>query len=440
MNMASRHLLLWILAQLVLGTSVANASSPNHAPVAPPLQICAEPNVENAASPEVRFREMNFLRFRLEQQISVPEDKWEEAFEGLAVHADLNSLVIELSKKDPSDLSDWGTILEQEILTEKSKAQIELEALSKFIQERELAWSTEQNLTIKNMIRGIIEDKKRKLGQLNAQVESQDLEIEERLKSLWTVVERLRLNQEVPSEELSEILKLRAKIETRAKSEVQVYTILDELLKSRHVDKTNGQEIQNHMRVLEPFVQFKEESFLSLLGEGDVSSCGLSFAERVALYWYSADGSNYTNPFLDKNRRQIYKNIKEEKLKGFVDTLTSALERLAPFQGEVRRYIEFDETVTFKKGDENCPMYFKDDSKCHFRGSEAFMSTTRSWPFGGGVEMVIQVHSKCRWIGPFTQLPQEDEVLCLPGIKLNGPPAVFKQDGTKLMHLTESEI
>ncbi len=183
--------------------------------------------------------------------------------------------------------------------------------------------------------------------------------------------------------------------------------------------------LEKRIESIKDYIVFENKLLPEL--EGTKFDCGFSFAERVALFWYSIDGYHYVNGYL-RGKEQIYNlfNTQAESEKErtdrsnqlkililpFVDTLKAALDKLNPYTEVVNRYIQLDGVDLVQ---------FQNSHQVNFEAPmrQSFTSTTRSWKdYLGNIELSIRPISSCRWIAPYTLSIHEDEVLCLPNLKL----------------------
>jgi hypothetical protein len=126
--------------------------------------------------------------------------------------------------------------------------------------------------------------------------------------------------------------------------------------------------------------------------------CGLSFAERYAIYFYTSNGYSGLN-------RAMRKGSPDDLLpyRPFIATLSSALDKLTPYVGTTQRVGDISPEVlkTYQVGQ---TIDFK-----------TFVSTGINYTFTGNTKFII--HSKTgRYVAPLSAHEGEEEVLFKPGI------------------------
>lgn len=129
-------------------------------------------------------------------------------------------------------------------------------------------------------------------------------------------------------------------------------------------------------------------------------TCGLTPAERFAIYLYSKGAYRVVNPALwgtDKKLRQ--------EVRPYTDVFSSAMRKLGNYQGEVLRGVSgFPESVLAQHQVGKVVTY------------GAYTSTAVDKPFAGKIQFVIQSKTG-HYISPFSQFWSEGEVLFDAGTK-----------------------
>lgn len=170
------------------------------------------------------------------------------------------------------------------------------------------------------------------------------------------------------------------------------------------------------------FLDFQENTLETMYDAKKLETAELCFMnkkETTALMMYSMSVYRKLNLAL-RNQDQAALAPFETYLK----VLNSALDKLKNFEGYVKRGANTDLTRY-------------DD---HQTGSvvvyPAFTSTSIGKGFPGNVRTLI-LSKNCKYIAPFSVVPEEEEVLCKPNTEFK---VIYRKDNKKVLHLFLKEI
>jgi hypothetical protein len=144
-------------------------------------------------------------------------------------------------------------------------------------------------------------------------------------------------------------------------------------------------------------------------------TCFLNAKEIFSLFYYTGAGYRPLNKTLRTQDPTLLKSFQI-----LIKHLNSALDKLQPYQGYVKRGERLKAGMTDKDVLRTYPL---GEMITH----ATYTSTTIAKPFEGEVQFVLKVHNQCRYIADFSlveqktadglSLVQEEEVLCKPGTR-----------------------
>ena len=146
------------------------------------------------------------------------------------------------------------------------------------------------------------------------------------------------------------------------------------------------------------------------------ADCGLSLAEIAAITAYTGSYYEALNKAMRSGNAKAYKPV--------IDTLNSALKKIAPHKGEVKRGVS--------KLGKDLGLY----QPGAVVESKAFTSTAAGSGFGGTFRFTIETCSG-RYIAPLSANSGEEEVLIPPGAKMKVISRKKDGDGGADIHLRE---
>ncbi len=218
--------------------------------------------------------------------------------------------------------------------------------------------------------------------------------------------QKIDIEEALVEKTVDEIKTLEAKISTNAKA-LKTYEVLTQI-----------------MPMDLAYLESRINSMSSAIFDRDTTIgeplCDMSFAQHLAIKWYSRIGYRVVNGYL---RTPTEKKTVRPEIDAWVNVMNSGFNKLQPYSGQVRRGTNLPEFVRNS--------YLVGKSISDF----AFTSTSRKSGFGGQVHQLTYTltgHS-CFWIAPIAREEQEDEVLCRNSTVFR----VEKANGTRFELLEE---